>query len=193
MKRWLIVLAVLCCAAAAAVFFLGRREESLSLAPTVSMELPQTEADGSVLVPVTLNTLGDADYPAASFTIVFDPAKLEFLGLEEGTVAVSNRESTSGKMLPIWSCNADKANESGKISILYLDMTAGAHAFSRDIMADDHDLFFLRFRIRGAFPKKETLQLSWEDAVFAASDETDSLAAIRGTLKTVDRTFVVGE
>jgi len=51
----------------------------------------------------------------------------------------------------------------------------------------------LRFRLRGSVRPGDVLDLILEDAVFAASDESQSLAMTTDTLKIRNGKIVVGE
>ena len=51
----------------------------------------------------------------------------------------------------------------------------------------------LKFRLRGSVRSGDICDLIFDDAVFAASDETQSLAMTRDTLKVRNGKIVVGE
>ena len=164
--------------------------------PTLTIETPQkislSETE-ELTLDVTISSLGDALYPAASMSISFDPSRLEFLGLEEGNVFIRNDGDTPQK-LPDWSCNPAQCNQSGKINIMYLDTTGGKNAFTKEFLAqDDNVVLRLKFRPRGSLRSGDVCDLIFEDAVFAASDETQSLAMTRDTLKTRNGKIIVGE
>ena len=166
-------------------------------APAVTVETPGkmsvAQADPFSL-ELQLSSLKENYYPAASFSIRFDPAKLEFLGIDEGNVVISSAESSSGTALPEWNVNVENSNETGVINIMYLDMTGGKYAFSRALLAEkDNVLLLLNFRLRGSVREGDILELNLEDAVFAAVDETKSLASNAGTLKTINGRIVIGE
>ena len=138
--------------------------------------------------------MGEALYPAASMSVSFDPACLEFLGVEEGNVFIRDDESTSGRQLPDWSCNTAACNDSGLVNIMYLDMTGGRYAFSRELLAEEDNVVLrLSFRVRGSVRTGDVLDLIVEDAVFAASEERDSLAMTRNTLRVKNSRIVIGE
>lgn len=163
--------------------------------PTLTVETPQKLSAGEEFtLDVTLSDMGEALYPAASMSISFDPACLEFLGVEEGNVFILDEESSSGRQLPQWSCNAQSSNESGLINIMYLDMTGGDHAFSRALLSEEDNVVLrLAFRLRGSVRAGDVLNLVVEDAVFAASEEKESLAMTTNTLRTKDSRIVIGE
>lgn len=163
--------------------------------PTLTVETPQKCSAGEeITLDVTIDHMGEALYPAASMSIRFDPACLEFLGVEEGNVFILNGESTSGRQLPQWSYNTAACNESGLINIMYLDMTGGRYAFSRELLAEEDNVVLrLSFRIRGSVRTGDVLDLIVEDAVFAASEEKDSLAMTRNTLRVRNSRIVIGE
>ena len=141
-----------------------------------------------------MSALGEARYPAMSMSIAFDSSRLEFLGVEEGNIFILSDENSTGQQLPDWSCNVQNSNETGRINIMYLDMTGGKNAFTGDLLADDYNVVLrLKFRLRGSVRSGDVLDLVVEDAVFAASDETQSLAQTRDTLKVKNGRLVIGE
>ena len=164
--------------------------------PTLTIETPQkislSETD-EITLDVTISSFGEAIYPAASMSIVFDPSKLEFIGVEEGNVFIQNAGDVPQK-LPNWSCNPEQCNKSGKINIMYLDTTGGKNAFSKELLAEDDNVVLrLKFRLRGSVRSGDICGLIFDDAVFAASDETQSLAMTTDTLKVRDGKIVIGE
>ena len=163
--------------------------------PTLTVETPQKCSAGEeITLDVTISDMGEALYPAASMSIRFDPACLEFLAVEEGNVFIRDDESASGRQLPQWSYNTAVCNESGLINIMYLDMTGGRYAFSRQLLAEEDNVVLrLTFRVRGSVRTGDVLDLIVEDAVFAASEEKDSLAMTRNTLRVRNSRIVIGE
>ena len=163
--------------------------------PTLIVETPQklsaSQTQGFTL-DVTVSALGEARYPAMSMSLGFDPSCLEFLGIEEGNVFVT--DSQVGRKLPQWSCNPEQCNKTGRINIMYLDMTGGKNAFTKELLAaGDNVVLRLRFRLRGSVRPGDVLDLILEDAIFAASDETQSLAMTTDTLRTRNGRLVIGE
>lgn len=195
-KILILIILLLLFAVGAVLFFLLGGGEVFSSAPAVTIETPDRKSvsdKAPFSLGLRLTSLGDDTYPAASFSISFDPSKLEFLGLGEGNVTVSNADTSSGVSLPEWSVNVERAAETGVINIMYLDMTGGKYAFSDGLLEGDNVLLYLNFRLRGGARPGDILELSLDDAVFAASDEKRSLAANNGTLKTVNGRIVIGE
>ena len=165
--------------------------------PTLIVETPhklsasQTE---EITLDVTISDLGDTRYPAMSMSIAFDPSRLEFLGVEEGNVFVLSDENSTGQKLPDWNCNVQSSNDTGRINIMYLDMTGGRNAFTKKLLAEDYNVVLrLKFRLRGSVRSGDVLDLIVEDAVFAASDETRSLAMTTDTLRVKNGRLVIGE
>ena len=179
------------------IFLFLHRGGILPSAPAVTVETPakMEEKDREPFsLELQLTSLGETVYPAASFSISFDPAKLEFLGISEGNVIIKNSESISGTALPEWNVNAERSNETGIINIMYIDMTGGKNAFSKELLREqDNVLLLLNFRLRGSVRAGDILELSLDDAVFAASDEAESLSSAAGTLRTVNGRIVIGE
>ena len=127
-----------------------------------------------------------------SMSMRFDPSCLEFLGIEEGNLFVTDPKV--GRKLPQWSCNPQKCNETGLINVMYLDLTGGTEAFSQKLMAEnDNVVLRLSFRLRGSARSGDVYHLRLEDAVFAASDASNSLAMTQDTLKVKNAKIVVGD
>ena len=171
--------------------------ESVMGKPTLTVETPQklsASQTNEFTLDVTLSSLGDARYPAMSMRIAFDSSRLEFLGVEEGDLFILSDESSTGRQLPAWSCNVQNSNDTGMINIMYLDMTGGRNAFTKELLAEDDNVVLrLKFRLRGSSRPGDVLDLIVEDAVFAASDETQSLAMTTDTLKVKNGRLVIGE
>ena len=165
--------------------------------PTLIVETPQKlsiSGTKEFTLDVTISDLGEVRYPAMSMSISFDSSRLEFLGVEEGNIFILSDENSSGQQLPDWSCNVQNSNDTGLINIMYLDMTGGRNAFTKELLADDYNVVLrLKFRLRGSVRSGDVLDLIVEDAVFAASDETQSLAMTRDTLKVKNGRLVIGE
>ena len=165
--------------------------------PTLTIETPQKISKSETeefSLDVTISSFGDAIYPAASMSISFDSSRLEFIGVEEGNVFIRNDEGDVPQKLPNWSCNPEQSNKSGEINIMYLDTTGGKNAFSKELLAEDDNVVLrLKFRLRGSVRSGDICDLIFDDAVFAASDETQSLAMTRDTLKIRNGKIVVGE
>jgi hypothetical protein len=188
----LVVCAVLLC-----VFLIPKdRGETNKNIPVLTVETPQKlsiQDTDTFVIDVTISSLGNAIYPAASMNIAFDSSRLEFLGIEEGNVFVKS-DNTSGRALPEWSYNTDACNALGRINVMYLDMTGGKNAFSKDLLAEDNNVVLrLKFRLRGSVRAGDVCDLIVEDAVFAASDETQSLAMTTNTLTVKNGKLVIGE
>ena len=192
---WIVVICLLLIAAAALYYFYFYQGNSGT--PTLIVETPQklsVSQTEDFTLDVTVSDLGDARYPAMSMSITFDSSRLEFLGVEEGNIFILSDENSSGQQLPNWSCNVQSSNDTGLINIMYLDMTGGRNAFTKDLLADDYNVVLrLKFRLRGSVRPGDVIDLIVEDAVFAASDETQSLAMNRDTLKIKNGRLVIGE
>ena len=163
--------------------------------PTLRVETPQKLSRSQTEVftlDVSISHLGDALYPAMSTSIRFDPACLEFLGVEEGNVFVTDAET--GRALPQWSCNPEQCNKTGLINVMYLDLTGGRAAFHQSLLAEEDNVVMrLSFRLRGSARSGDVYDLLVEDAVFAASEESQSLAMTRDSLKCKNGKIVVGD
>ena len=73
-------------------------------------------------------------------------------------------------------------------------MTGGKNAFSKELLAEDDNVVLrLKFRLRGSVRAGDVCDLIVEDAVFAASDETQSLAMTTNTLTVKNGKIVIGD
>ena len=196
-KKWPWILAVCLALIAAAALYYFYFYKGNSGTPTLIVETPQklsVSQTEDFTLDVTVSDLGDTRYPAMSMSIAFDSSRLEFLGVEEGNIFILSDENSTGQQLPDWSCNVQSSNDTGLINIMYLDMTGGRNAFTKDLLADDYNVVLrLKFRLRGSVRPGDVLDLIVEDAVFAASDETQSLAMNRDTLKIKNGRLVIGD
>ena len=194
-KKWPWIALLIVLAAVLAVA-LVRCDEGLDDMPTLTVETPQKidlSDTEEFTLDVTISDLGEVRYPAMSMSIRFDPSRLEFLGVGEGELFVHDDQNSVGCKLPDWSYDVDSCNDTGLINIMYLDMTGGKHAFSRELLAEgDNVVLRLRFRLRGSVRAGDVLDLILEDAVFAASDERQSLAMTTDTLKVKNGKVVIG-
>ncbi len=165
--------------------------------PTLTIETPQKISKSQteeVTIDVSISSFGDVLYPAASMSIAFDYSRLEFLGVEEGNVFILCGDREASQQLPRWSCNPEQCNKSGKINIMYLDTTGGKNAFTKELLEEDDNVVLrLKFRLRGSVRSGEVCDLIFDDAVFAASDERESLAMTTDTLRVRNGKIVVGE
>ena len=191
---WIVGLFIL---AAILILLLVRCDSEPEGVPTLTVETPQklsVSETEEFSLDVTISGLGEALYPAMSMSIGFDPSRLEFLGIGEGNVFIHDDQNSSGQQLPDWSCNVQNSNDTGLINIMYLDMTGGKYAFSREFLAEEENVLLrLQFRLRGSVRSGDVLEVTLEDAVFAASDETQSLAMTLDTLKTKNGRIVIGD
>ena len=196
-KRWPWSVGLCILMAAVALLLVRCGNDSVSGEPTLIVETPQklsASQTGEFTLDVTISDLGDARYPAMSMSIAFDPSRLEFMGVEEGNIFILSDENSTGQKLPDWSCNVQNSNATGRINVMYLDMTGGKNAFSKELLADDYNVVLrLKFRLRGSVRPGDVLDLIVEDAVFAASDEAQSLAMTTDTLKVKNGRLVIGE
>lgn len=166
--------------------------------PTLTVATPPKQsisAQEEFSVDVELSDMGEDIYPAASVSIVFDSSRLEFMGIGEGNIMISGDERADGNtsQLPEWSVDVERSNKIGQINIMYLDMTGGKYAFSKEYMNDKHILMRLNFRLRGSAEVGDIYNLEVIDAVFAATDENNSLASINDTLITENGKVVAAE
>lgn len=197
-RRLIIILTLLAVLTAAIVLSLLMGNNSVAGVPILTVETPKKISAGNdeiITLDVSISDLGDAIYPAMSISLGFDSSRLEFLGVKEGNIFILNDkdDASVAQKLPNWSYNVHQSNETGIINIMYLDMTGGKCAFSKELLAEEDNVVLrLNFRLRGSARAGDILDLILEDAVFAASDETKSLAITMGTLRTRNGKIVIG-
>ena len=196
-KRWPWITGI-CVIITAVILLLSKCDTDPGLRkPTLIVETPQKLSAGQrdeFTLDVTISAFGSARYPAMSMSIAFDASRLEFLGVDEGNLFILSDENSTGRQLPDWNCNTDVSNETGRINVMYLDMTGGKNAFTKELLADEYNVVLrLKFRLRGSVRPGDVLDLIVEDAVFAASDETQSLAMTTDTLKVKNGRLVIGD
>ena len=196
-KRWTWILVFCLFVISGMVWYVSVYQSGHGNKPMLSVETPQKLSASQTkefTLEVTISDLGDVRYPAMSMSIGFDVSRLEFLGIEEGNVFVLSDENSSGQQLPDWSYNITNSNNTGLINVIYLDMTGGRNAFSKELLADHNNVVLrLKFRLRGSVRAGDILDLIIEDAVFAASDEPKSLAVTADTLKIKNAKLVIGD
>lgn len=160
-----------------------KNKSTVRTEPTVTIKTPEKINDNDFSVDVTVSSLGDAIYPAVSMCIDFDSEYLELQGVKNGNVKVMG--NTSDGQIPEWNIDTGYSNETGKINIMYLDVSGGKYAFSDSFLNDrDNILFTLDFSLKDNAESGNIYEFDIEDAVFATSDSKKSLAVNSGTLKT---------
>ena len=196
-KKWLWMTGACILTAAVVLLPVQCGKEPVPGKPALTVETPQklsVSQTEEFTLDVTISDLADARYPAMSLSLAFDSSRLEFLGVEEGNIFIPSDENITGQKLPDWSCNTEKCNDTGIINVMYLDMTGGKNAFCRELLAEDNNVLLrLKFRLRGSARAGDVLELIFEDAVFAASDEAKSLAMTLDTLNVKNGRLVIGE
>ena len=132
------------------------------------------EYKDEIIVPAVLSNLPDNEYPAASVSIKFDNNKLEFVGINIGTMETYNdydpeRDEEPSYKIPQWTYNEEVANEEGEIKAMYLDTTAGKNAYViSGFEKDKKDIpFQLVFKLKDSVIKNDELAIEIEEAVFA--------------------------
>lgn len=146
--------------------------------PTLKLEVPTEKITANykdeIIVPAVLSNLPDNEYPAASVSIKFDNNKLEFVGINIGTMETYNdydpeRDEEPSYKIPQWTYNEEVANEEGEIKAMYLDTTAGKNAYViSGFEKNKKDIpFQLVFKLKDSVIKNDELAIEIEEAVFA--------------------------
>ena len=166
-------------------------QPTLTVKTLGKLSLSETE---EFTLDVEISNLGESFYPAMRMSLRFDPSRVELLGVEEGNVFIYDNTGSTGQSLPEWSYNTDTANHTGLLNLMYLDVTGGKYAFGQELLQEeDNVLLRLSFRLRGSVRQGDVLDFVFEDAVFAASQEEQSLAMTTDTLKVKHGKIVIGE
>jgi len=170
------------------VRFPEKDNQEPNIEPELAIEIPDKirsiSGNDVFSIEVTITSLGNEIYPAASFSIGFDSEYFEFIGIGQGNVHIIGNEEKG--QFPDWNVSAEHSNAKGEINIIYLDISGGRNAFSDDLLNDDGNvLFTLDFHLKenqNPYPS-DSYEFEVLDAVFAASDREKSLASSDGTLK----------
>lgn len=149
--------------------------------PKISLESPTNEilsnSKENITIPVVVSNLPNNKFPAASASIKFDKNKLEFVGIDSGTMEVYDDydEAKGGEKLfkiPQWSFNKEVSNQQGEVKTMYLDTTAGKNAYSTDgFKKNKKDIAFqLVFKLKDSVQSKDKININIDEAVFATVD-----------------------
>lgn len=76
-----------------------------------------------IVIPVKLSYLPSGVYPSASISIEFDKEKLEFTGIDKGTIKDFSNQ------VPAWNVDVDATNKSGVVNAMYLDKSGGKNSY----------------------------------------------------------------
>lgn len=160
------------------------------MGPTVYYEEETLVRGQEVEIDVKVSGL-QGQYPAASFEIEFNKNKLEFVGIRQGNLEITNTK-TGDITIPEWQFHAENANHTGTISTMYLDMTAEENPIDGALVGENKNVLFrVVFRIKDSCNEGEKLVLSTKQATFAAVDENDSLATYKSNINTPEGSFTV--
>lgn len=181
---------------AGVLFYLSQRAANTDAdLPTIqiqSLSIDDYKADDSIMLDVTLSEMpNNVLYPAASINIKFDSTKLIFDGITDGNILTLGDDDKMS--VPTWAVNAQRANATGEISIMYLDITGGRHAFCDQGFDTDSQniLMRLKFHLRGTIKENDILTLNIKDFCLAADNETETLSMTGRTVKTVDGKIII--
>lgn len=135
-----------------------------------------------IVIPVKLSYLPSGVYPSASISIEFDKEKLEFTGIDKGTI-----KDFSNKV-PAWNVDVDATNKSGVVNAMYLDKSGGKNSYYKSGFekGTKDTILNLKFKLKDAAKSKDILHLNIADAVFATiNGDTDnsSLSTLKNTMK----------
>ena len=135
-----------------------------------------------IIIPVKLSYLPSGVYPSASISIEFDKEKLEFTGIDKGTIKDFSNQ------VPAWNVDVDATNKSGVVNAMYLDKSGGKNSYYKSGFekGTKDTILNLKFKLKDAAKSKDILHLNIADAVFATiNGDTDnsSLSTLKNTMK----------
>ena len=135
-----------------------------------------------IVIPVKLSYLPSGVYPSASISIEFDKEKLEFTGIDKGTIKDFSNQ------VPAWNVDVDATNKSGVVNAMYLDKSGGKNSYYKSGFekGTKDTILNLKFKLKDAAKSKDILHLNIADAVFATiNGDTDnsSLSTLKNTMK----------
>lgn len=135
-----------------------------------------------IIIPVKLSYLPSGVYPSASISIEFDKEKLEFTGIDKGTMQDFSNQ------VPAWNVDVDATNESGVVNAIYLDKSVGKNSYYKSGFekGTKDTVLNLKFKLKDSARAKDILHLNIADAVFATvNGDTDnsSLSTFKNTMK----------
>jgi hypothetical protein len=193
--------AVVAIAVAASLLLFRNGAFDTLFAPSLTLmsPAPVSASDRSeIIIDAVLSDLPDRVFPAASISVDFDPNKLEFVGVKQGTMmtlggAKGNEQTWN---IPIWESDAAASNRLGEVNTMYLDMTGGQFAYIREgFQKNDHDILVrLAFRLKDSAIAGDIYHITVKDAVIATvggAENNTSLATGKQTLKAYPAKIVV--
>ena len=135
-----------------------------------------------IVIPVKLSYLPSGVYPSASISVEFDKEKLEFTGIDKGTV------QNFSKQVPAWNVDIDVSNKSGVVNAMYLDKSSGKNSYHKSGFekGTKDTVLNLKFKLKDAAKSKDILHLNIADAVFATVNgdtNNSSLSTLKNTMK----------
>lgn len=160
-------------------------EEDVNQDVVLSLEYDEEVKEGledEIIVPARLSYLPSGVFSSASMSIEFDKEKLEFVGINKGTI-----EDYSNQV-PEWSFDADASNERGVVNTIYLDKTGAKNSYYKSGFEKDKKdiVLYLVFKLKDDAKSGDILHLNISDAVFATvNGDTDNsnLSTAKNTMK----------
>lgn len=148
--------------------------------PLVSMKYHKGSEKDTIVVDVKVSKIRK-NFQAASFIISFDEEALTLEKINQGNIKVKDSGNKKTK-LPSWECNPDVSNKTGKVSIMYLDMSAVNAPFVK--RKTSGILYQIVFKINNPDMVKQNTKLKIEQATFASVKEEKSLSMKKRNIRT---------
>lgn len=161
------------------------QEEDVNQDVVLSLEYNNDIEEGSeeeIVVPVKLSYLPSGVFPSASMSVEFDKEKLEFVRIDNGTMADYSNE------VPQWNVDVDASNKQGVVNTIYLDKSGAKNSYYKSgFEKENKDIVLnLVFKLKEDAKSKDILHLNIVDAVFATvNGDTDNsnLSTAKNTMK----------
>lgn len=138
-------------------------------------------SEAEIKIPVKLSGIPAKTFPAASMSVSFEKDKLEFIGIEKGTI-----ENYLGEV-PEWKIDVKASNKLGTVNAIYLDKSGSKNSYCKSgFKPKTKDVvLYLKFKLTKEAKVKDLINLKIDDAVFATvkgdSDNT-SLSTSNGNM-----------
>lgn len=143
-----------------------------------------------IVIPVKLSYLPSGIYPSASISVEFDNDKLEFTGIEDGTMENYSKE------VPKWNVDVDSSNKYGVVNTIYLDESVGKNSYYKSgfVKGEKDTVLNLKFKLKDSVKQNDKLELIVSDAIFATiNGDTDdkNLSTLKETMEIKNLTIEI--
>ncbi len=148
--------------------------------PLVSMKYHKGSEKNTIVVDMKVSKIRK-NFQAASFIVDFDEEAMTLEKLNQGTIKIKD-SGTKKTKLPSWECDVDISNKTGKVSTMYLDMSAGNAPFIQ--RKTSGILYQMVFKVNNPDMEKQKIKIKIEQATFASVKEEKSLSMKKKNIRT---------